>query len=387
MKQKYILLLSLLFAQSAFSQSTEADTTNTHGDRIDTPTETSAFLSKLAGGTSISAAELGYLDGLGGNVQSLLNGKLSLGGGILTGNLDSNADIFTSNTGASIHTVDDGSSIFTQGQESDIVTTGDLSTIYTTGSGSHIFTSNAGSHIQSRSTFKLFDGSFTTTFSHAPTANRAIGAPDADGTLALTTDPLGGIYSIDIQDATSDGDANIGQLLKTDANGNINITSLSVTNITGLNGAGAPNFPNGVDTAFLTGYKTNGGAAYFPLGANTEPGQGFTTDGGAAFFPAGADMGGFDIINVDEIIAAMGSFSGDVSTAGSVGAPNAYFDVISGNSGGNPPDFSNGLKTSMAAPAALDAGEAGQMIFTDTFTYRCFASGDWRRTAVVYTTY
>jgi hypothetical protein len=38
-------------------------------------------------------------------------------------------------------------------------------------------------------------------------------------------------------------------------------------------------------------------------------------------------------------------------------------------------------------PAATDGGEPGQMIFTNTHTYRCFADGDWRRVAVTYTTY
>lgn len=42
------------------------------------------------------------------------------------------------------------------------------------------------------------------------------------------------------------------------------------------------------------------------------------------------------------------------------------------------------LITAAIAPAATDPGVAGQMIFTDTYTYRCFASGDWRRAAVVY---
>jgi len=41
--------------------------------------------------------------------------------------------------------------------------------------------------------------------------------------------------------------------------------------------------------------------------------------------------------------------------------------------------------TSDSAPASNAAGVAGQMIFTDTYTYRCFASGDWRRVAVTYT--
>jgi len=40
--------------------------------------------------------------------------------------------------------------------------------------------------------------------------------------------------------------------------------------------------------------------------------------------------------------------------------------------------------TTASAPASNAAGVAGQMVFTDTYTYRCFASGDWRRVAVTY---
>jgi hypothetical protein len=48
-----------------------------------------------------------------------------------------------------------------------------------------INTMNASADIQSRSTFKLFNGTYTTTLSHAPTANQAIAFPDKEGTVAM----------------------------------------------------------------------------------------------------------------------------------------------------------------------------------------------------------
>lgn len=48
------------------------------------------------------------------------------------------------------------------------------------------------------------------------------------------------------------------------------------------------------------------------------------------------------------------------------------------------PDFPNGLITSKSAPASSDPGNPGQMVFTDDYIYRCFASGDWRRSGVTY---
>jgi len=51
-----------------------------------------------------------------------------------------------------------------------------------------ISTLSPNAYIQSRTTFKLYDGTYTTTLSHSPTADRAFAFPDvADGTVALTT--------------------------------------------------------------------------------------------------------------------------------------------------------------------------------------------------------
>lgn len=45
------------------------------------------------------------------------------------------------------------------------------------------------------------------------------------------------------------------------------------------------------------------------------------------------------------------------------------------------------IATNATAPAATDVCEPGDMIFTDTYTYRCFASEDWRRVAASYATW
>ena len=51
------------------------------------------------------------------------------------------------------------------------------------------------------------------------------------------------------------------------------------------------------------------------------------------------------------------------------------------------PDFPRGFLTSQPAPLAADPGVPGQMVFTDGYTYRCYADGDWRREATGYATY
>lgn len=75
-------------------------------------------------------------------------------------------------------------SVTTSGDAS-ISTSGLTAEIFTQGVFAHISTRDSNAHIQSRSTFKLFDGVFTTTLSHSPTDDRAIAFPNASGTVAL----------------------------------------------------------------------------------------------------------------------------------------------------------------------------------------------------------
>jgi hypothetical protein len=64
----------------------------------------------------------------------------------------------------------------------------------------------------------------------AATDARSIAFPNASGNLALVASTTGAIASADITDATSDGNANKGKVLKTDSQG-----SLTVTNSFGVN--------------------------------------------------------------------------------------------------------------------------------------------------------
>ena len=115
----------------------------------------------------------------------------------------SNADIFTVGDYATISTSGDFAHISTSGTDANITTGGTYAAIYTIGSdalistygenayittaGTNAFIATEGSSafIQSRATFKLFNGTYTTTLSHAPTDDRAIAFPNASGTVAL----------------------------------------------------------------------------------------------------------------------------------------------------------------------------------------------------------
>ena len=101
--------------------------------------------------------------------------------------LGANAYIRTTGAFAGISTEGEFGVINTIGASASIQTSGLDATIFTTGANAHIFTYNAGAYIQTRSTFKLFGGTYTTTVSHSATADRALALPDADGTLATTT--------------------------------------------------------------------------------------------------------------------------------------------------------------------------------------------------------
>ena len=121
----------------------------------------------------------------------------------------SNADIFTVGDDATISTIGDFAHISTSGTDANITTGGTYAAIYTIGSdalistygenayittaGTNAFIATEGSSafIQSRATFKLFNGTYTTTLSHAPTDDRAIAFPNAAGTVALINPSTG----------------------------------------------------------------------------------------------------------------------------------------------------------------------------------------------------
>ena len=96
-----------------------------------------------------------------------------------------NASISTQGANAEIYTGGSDATISTSGASARIFTTGSDATISTTGSDAAIFTDGANAFIQSRSTFKLYDGTYTTTLSHSPTADRAIAFPNKAGTVAM----------------------------------------------------------------------------------------------------------------------------------------------------------------------------------------------------------
>jgi hypothetical protein len=77
-------------------------------------------------------------------------------------------------------------SVTTSGDAS-IYTSGTYASIASYGTNAHIATYGAAAYIQSRATFKLSNGTHTTTLSHAPTANRSIAFPNATGTVPVYT--------------------------------------------------------------------------------------------------------------------------------------------------------------------------------------------------------
>lgn len=119
-----------------------------------------------AGATAATANTLALRDATGGsNFAAVGATSITSSGGISTTGFAAN--------------------IFTTGQLGFISTSGDNGEIYTEGASAHINTKGTNAHIQSRSTFKLYNGIYTTTLSHSPTADRAIAFPDKAGTVAM----------------------------------------------------------------------------------------------------------------------------------------------------------------------------------------------------------
>jgi len=107
----------------------------------------------------------------------------------------------------------DTTSIRAEGYYSSIYAAGEYASIYTSGYNSRIYTDGANSYIQSRGTFKLYNGTYTTTLSHSPTTSHSIAFPNADGTLALTTSNVATATALatsrNIFGLTFDGTANV----------------------------------------------------------------------------------------------------------------------------------------------------------------------------------
>ena len=119
-----------------------------------------------AGATAATANTIALRDATGGSNFA------DVGASSVT----SSGAISTTGENANISTIGADASIFTTGAEANISTSGSDATIYTNG---------ANAYIQSRSTFKLYNGTHTTTLSHSPTANHAIAFPDKAGTVAM----------------------------------------------------------------------------------------------------------------------------------------------------------------------------------------------------------
>ena len=177
------------------------------------------------------------------------------------------AYIYTTGANAQIYTAGANAYIFTDGSNATIYTGGLDAYIYTTGANAHIYTSGAGAYIQTRSTFKLNSGTYTTTLSHAPTANRAIALPNAAGTLALTTDITGGTLAGSFTTLTASATTSL--LLGTagSAVGNIgfrNATSGTTTlaPATGALGTGTVTLPLSGTLATLAGTEAFTGKTY-----------------------------------------------------------------------------------------------------------------------------
>jgi len=203
----------------------------------------------------------------------------------ITGNLGTNGEnsqiyatgtngfILTSGANGTIGTLGSDATISTQGANAAIITLGASATISTQGASAHISTTNAAAYIQSRSTFKLYDGTYITTLSHAPTANRAIALPDAAGTLLIgdemmTAAQAGLTYHwdpVDYDDTTGTWTAAIGatdfvQATATNrpAEAATGINSLPAVLFDGVdNFLSIANFTLGIDCAFFFVWKQN----------------------------------------------------------------------------------------------------------------------------------
>ena len=137
-----------------------------------------------AGTSAATANTLALRDATGGSNFAAVGASTVTSSGAIstTGEV---ATISTSGVEAQITTAGDLAFIQTFGESAAISTSGSYAEITTLGLEAHIYTVGASAHIQTSSTFKLYNGTYTTTLSHSPTADRAIAFPNKAGTVAM----------------------------------------------------------------------------------------------------------------------------------------------------------------------------------------------------------
>ena len=128
-----------------------------------------------AGATAATANTLALRDATGGSNFAAVGAS----------SVTSSGAISTTGAAAYISTSGENANIYTGGEYAAINTSGANAYIATSGANAYIFTAHANAYIQSRSTFRLYNGTHTTTLSHSPTADRAIVFPDKPGTVAM----------------------------------------------------------------------------------------------------------------------------------------------------------------------------------------------------------
>ena len=141
--------------------------------------------------------------------------------------------------------------------------------------------------------------------------------------------------------------------------------------------------------AIYSGYQnalTSEGDPYFNAWLSATPplmptgdGSGLSLNGGSIFFPGGADPDNCNfVVTTQEQAKWRFNGGGYISCHDWLETefPITFTAIHAGS-----------IMTFLNAPAATDDGTVGQMIFTDDYTYRCFGTGDWRRTPVTYSTY
>lgn len=253
-----------------------------------------------------------------------------------------------------------------------------LSTLFD-GSGGDVSHAASAASLDGGCLVKTYDGSYVRTLSF-----RINDAPSV--VTNLVAGPYRGSDPVEVALPSVSG-----TLLTTGGDGS-SLTNVNAASVNGETWMAMPQtsvnlsgFNNDLDWSSVSvGYASNAGTA---SGGWPTSLTGFSDDIDYSLVSVGYATASNWAVSADYLNVNVGgsSFAGaDLFTAS--GAAIAAVNDDGGNSLGSLFDGTGGnAKTSVPAPSASDPGEAGQMIFTDTYTYRCFGSGDWRRTPVTYT--
>jgi hypothetical protein len=193
------------------------------------------------------------------------------------------------------------------------------------------WTSGDDRYLQAAGTLRLFDGTYTTTLSHSPTANRLIWLPDADGTVVLDVDATATPTADAIVRYDGSGNLVTGGILYLGSGGGLGHASTVPRTWTLPDATGTLMLTTDAPASHVHGNITNAGAIGSTSGLPIKTGTSGVLEAGAFGTGSGQFCEGNDA-RLSDARTPTSHTHGNITNAGAIGST-ANLPVITTTSG------------------------------------------------------